>query len=128
MPGITHAIGIPFAAAAGYSATPTPADATYHETLDPGHTSYVDVGVRATDIAVIVTYCATRGTDRQMGTIFILNASAAIDENWEYQNDDVGITLAGYRDATTLYVEVEVDASSANTVDFDYIVERIIIS
>lgn len=124
MPGVTHAIGIPFGASGGYSATPVPAGTTYHETLVADAATAIDVGSSITDLAIIVTYCATRGSGEQMGTIFILNSTLP-DFNWDCQGDDIGITLVGTSDATNIYVQTTVDNSSVDDVTFDYIVEII---
>ena len=123
MPGISPTLGIPFTVSQGGANTAAVSN-TLHSTLDPGHTSYLDVGNTAADIAVLVTYCATRGITYQMGSIFILNDGVP-DYSWDYFGDDIGMTLSASVDAADIFLDVTVDNSSADDVEFDYITERI---
>lgn len=98
---------------------------TLHVTLEENEATDIVVGDSTTDIAVIVNYCADRGTDSQMGAVFILNNSVDTDQTWEYQNDDIGITITSSLDAGDIIMTVTVDNSSVDSVIFDYIIELI---
>ena len=123
MPGISPTLGIPFTVSQAGANTADISD-TLHQTFTDNATDQVDVGNVGVDIAVLVTYCATRGATYQMGSIFILNDGVP-DYNWDYFGDDIGMTLSASVDATDIFLEVTVDNSSADDVDFDYIIERI---
>lgn len=123
MPGISPTLGIPFTVSQGGAET-APIGDTVHQTFVADATDQVDVGNVGVDIAVLITYCATRGTTYQMGSIFILNDGVP-DYNWDYFGDDIGMTLSASVDATDIFLEIDVDNSSVDDVDFDYIIERI---
>lgn len=123
MPGISPTLGIPFTVSQG-GANTAPASDTINLTFSDNATDQVDVGNVATDLAILITYCATRGATYQMGSIFILNDGVP-DYSWDYFGDDIGMTLSASVDAADIFLDVTVDNSSADDVEFDYITERI---
>ena len=123
MPGISPTLGIPFTVSQG-GANTLPIGDTIHLIFTDNAIDQVDVGNVATDLAVLITYCAARGAEYQMGSIFILNDGVP-DYDWDYFGDDIGMTLSASVDATDIFLDVTVDNSSVDDVDFDYIIERI---
>lgn len=111
-----HAVSIPWQSAVGI--------ATHHEILPDGATTDIDVGSVSADIAIIVSYSATRGATYQMGTVFILDDGVP-DYNWDHYGDDIGVTLSGAIVGNDILLRCVVDASSADDVIFDYLIEKI---
>ena len=118
------AVGTPWGRS--FTVAVPPSGDEFHEDLPNGAVTDLDVGNVLTDIAVLINYAATRGSNYQMGSVFILCKTGALtDQIWDYHGDDIGLTITSYRFAPNFFMRCTVDASSADHVDFDYVVEII---
>jgi hypothetical protein len=95
--------------------------ATLHATLPDNATTNVNVGAIATDHAVIIIFAATRGTLYQAGKITVLNEdNVNVDYNNDWFSDDIGMSVAADISGANIRLNITVDNSSVNDVEFDY--------
>jgi len=93
--------------------------------LPHGAVTNIVVGNLYTDSAVIIDYAARRGSNDQMGTVFIINKNPLTDQSIEYYGDNVGITITSYLSGGNIIMSVSVDSSSTDDVLMNYIIEVI---
>lgn len=101
---------------------------TSHITLPDNATTGVDLGSALVVESIIISYSATRGSDRQYGEIVILSPYTDVVETppyhmWDF--DDIGMTCTASLNAGQIRLNFVVDSSSANDIDFDYLIEKI---
>ena len=102
--------------------------ATLHATLSDNATTDINVGAIATDHAVIIVYAATRGTLYQAGKITVLNEdNVNVDYNNDWFSDDIGITVAADISGANIRLNIAVDNSTADDVEFDYNITTILL-
>lgn len=93
--------------------------------LPHGAVTNIIVGNLYTDSAVIIDYAASRGSNDQMGTVFIINKNPLTDQSIEYYGDNVGITITSYLSGGNIIMSISVDSSSTDDVLMNYIIEVI---
>jgi len=93
--------------------------------LPYGAVTNIVVGNLSTDSAVIIDYAARRGSNDQMGTVFIINKNPLTDQSVEYYGDNVGITITSSLSSGNIIMSVSVDSSSTDDVLMNYIIEVI---
>lgn len=119
-PAVGFGVDIRLIGASGY--TP-PASDTKHVRLPRNYISNINVGKAEEDLVLLVNYTARRGTQHQMGSIFILNKGATAEHLFEFFGEDIGLYFSAQINSGNIILIATVDNSTEQNIVMDYVIE-----
>jgi uncharacterized protein (TIGR02145 family) len=88
--------------------------------LPADNTTNLTIGNKLVDGSIILNYVAIRGALYQQGEIILLNRGTSAEVSYSYDMDDIGLTVTGSISGNNLKLNLIVDNSSSDDVEFYY--------